>query len=446
MKVFPIDFIRQIIEQTLDEEHQKYPKKYFGGKNQVNLFSFYEQLQKDDEVDRFVKCYRDLTNQENRTGLIMNGVIGAPENPTITNLNLSDIIPLVFTCSFRVKLKDRDMALETMYHIIELLKGRKVDIAEFESGELFKVGTIGNNVLGNITIKSGDYVGGYTSASGSSFYDCLSHWHERSIDFSGAVGDYLYAEYNVVGQTKSTLRTFVCTSTTGTVYGGTFEYMVRNNDYQFVLYSPTGYIENKYQVSISFDSIRCDEPRTLNSEEYCVISMGGSATIVNSDLRLGNELTKLSIKRYLIKAQTDIDLSSSTKYWLEPLEMPSGNSANTQLNQIFNTNKFIPTTHSDSTSPTLQYTFILDRNIDIINEFFKYARYGIQGITGGSTPDYTNAITPNMIFEITEYWSCWGNMDIFSYHAKVIESIDIENTESDVLSITIPFQLQEAGE
>ena len=35
LKNFPIDFVRQIIEQGLLEEHIKNPSKYFGGKNQL---------------------------------------------------------------------------------------------------------------------------------------------------------------------------------------------------------------------------------------------------------------------------------------------------------------------------------------------------------------------------------------------------------------------------
>ena len=93
LRTFPIDFIRQAFEQKLFEEHNK-DLNLFGGKNQVNIFSFYEQLKSQDEVDRFVKNYRDLSEQQNRTGLILNGVIVAPENPTITNLYSSLIIPL----------------------------------------------------------------------------------------------------------------------------------------------------------------------------------------------------------------------------------------------------------------------------------------------------------------------------------------------------------------
>ena len=46
MKTMSIDYVRELIENTLAEEHEKNPN-FFGGKNQVNLFSFYEQLQKD---------------------------------------------------------------------------------------------------------------------------------------------------------------------------------------------------------------------------------------------------------------------------------------------------------------------------------------------------------------------------------------------------------------
>ena len=60
MKAFPIDFVRQVIEQTLLEQHKLNQDLYYGGKDQVNLFSFYEQLQKDSEVDRYVEIYRDL--------------------------------------------------------------------------------------------------------------------------------------------------------------------------------------------------------------------------------------------------------------------------------------------------------------------------------------------------------------------------------------------------
>ena len=155
MQVYPIDFVRQLLVQTLYEMNYDNGGKTFGGSDQVNLFSFYEQLEKQDEVYRFVEIYRDFTNQENRTGLIMNGVVIAPENPTITNLYQELIVPLTFTCSFRVRLGDRDKAQETINQLIRALKGRKFDMGLCENGEIIKVGTIGHGPL-NSNINS-DY-------------------------------------------------------------------------------------------------------------------------------------------------------------------------------------------------------------------------------------------------------------------------------------------------
>ena len=158
-KAFYLDFVRQIIYQTLLEEKIKNPTKYIGGKNEVSLLSFYEQLVQQDDVDRFTEIYKDLIDQQNRTGLIANGVIVSPENPTITNLNQCTIVPLSFTATFRCTLEDRDLVLESLNHAIELLKGRKRDIAEFDNGKLFQVGTFGNNVNGMPLLQSGDFLG-----------------------------------------------------------------------------------------------------------------------------------------------------------------------------------------------------------------------------------------------------------------------------------------------
>ena len=426
-KTFPIDFVRQVIEQTLLEEHNK-NNKYFGGKNQVNLFSFYEQLQKDEQVNRYVNCYRDLVDQQNRTGLIMNGTIIAPENPTITNLYQCLIIPMSFTCSFRVKLGDRDSAIETINHLIETLKGRKCDIAEFDNGELFKVGTIANENIGAPTTQSGDYIGEcddvYTINTDINEYikpDLVS----KGINFVNTDGTWYYMVNYSSGEMIVVKKV-----------DGTWTQVIDQEQNPNILFPPDGEF-TKYKLSLSFDSIRCDEPRNLNADEYCTISFGGSATLVSNGVALGNDLVKVGIKKSLIKADTDITFNNIYQ-WLEPLELPSGNNADTQVNQLLS-NKFITNTHSDNISLSLQYTFVCDRQIDLINQFFKYARYGIQGTVAQS---YSDGITPNIIYETQEIWSSWGEVEVISFKAKIVESIDIENTESDTLSITIPLQIQ----
>ena len=546
MRSFPIDFVRQVIEQTLLEEKIKEPNKYFGGDSQVKLFSFYEQLQKDDEVNRYVEIYRDLTEQQNRTGLIMNGTIIAPENPTITNVNQCLIIPMSFTCNFRVKLKDRDMALDTINNLIGVLKGRKQDVAEFYDGRLFKVGTMGNRINGTPDIENGDFIGWQnspnqtvntafiksliTSITSKGFNNNISenkgycylavigghdyylktvvrqkgevdledvyiediHYdgmeirtvngyvHFQSVDtfsYVPSINDFV-ANIVVEDENHYETKQVVCTvrdeedlsldsdgHIVGTAY---FEFELIESEWDFptiscsvddlysqpqvddykvleddghttdVIFCPSDQNFYRYKLSMSFDSIRCDEPRTLNAEEYCVISFGGSATLVSKEVALGNDLVKVAAKRTKIKANPDITISDNN-WWLEPLELPSGNSADTQVNQLLS-NKFITNTHTDSLTIALQYTFILDKSIGIIKNWFDYARYGKQA--DGTNIAYTNGITPNMIYEITEIWSSWGEVEVNTFKAKIVESIDIENTESDTLTITIPFQVQ----
>lgn len=434
MKSFPIDFVRQVIEQTMLEEHLK-DSTYFGGKDQVNLFSFYEQLQKEDEVDRYVEMYRDLSQQQNRTGLIMNGTIIAPENPTITNLQNCLIIPMAFTCSFRVLLANRDRALDTINHLIEKLKGRKQDIASFEStGELFKVGTLGNYLYygASPAISSGDFIGAFDPDDTINTYlnTEIGKLIAKGLVSTLQIGDYLYYEDLNDGHIGAFRITQVSPSYTG-------EIVLVDNEYGIPLpLTQDSYIQ--YKLSMSFDSIRCDEPYNLNEKEYCTISFGGSATLVSSGVALGNELVQVGIKRLKIVAQTDINISENYN-WLEPLELPSGNNADTMTNQLLS-NKFLSNSHTNGLALSLQYTFIADMNKSFIKELFRYARYGTQA--DGSTIAYTSGFTPNMILEVKEIWSSWGIVEPIVFKAKMIESIDIENTESDTLTITLPLQIQ----
>ena len=68
IRTFPIEFIRQALVQTMFEEKQKNPN-FFGGDNEIQLTSLYEQLKSQGEVDRFTERFRDLTDQQNRMNL-----------------------------------------------------------------------------------------------------------------------------------------------------------------------------------------------------------------------------------------------------------------------------------------------------------------------------------------------------------------------------------------
>ena len=656
LKTFPIEFIRQTFVQKLLEAHNENPN-YYGGNDQVNILSFYEQLKSQEEVDRFVNTFRDLTKQQNRSDLILNGVLVSPENPTITNLYSCLIVPMTWTCSLRTLLANRDQSIDTINNLIYNLKGKKVDIAQLECEdengkkfyEPFVVGTIGQND-GVPQLKNGDYIGEFDDLSkidnkmqellangvridyskpltlyvkdenysklivvkghsvdyiGNNYVEyedfsiTSSHLNgttlninirlilnenylennfllnnalvgfsftQDSVDRTGqgtpnflnsgkyngklalyfnlaydtesseAVSnivvnsvslrtkkfvftkfeeekEYLELEdfnntdvtYDTHGNetTVSCIATFTsaqngyvsipnfrnrCTLNIGVVGENDYDELLKEEaeiDMESLTITELGYIAGtcrysfkvpnsvlpieswiddveeqprlillpyeykeiatpiehvnfeKYKVSFSCEAIRCDEPRNLNENEYCDLTFSGSATLVNESVKLGNDLVKLGLRKKMIKSSPNINITDIC-YWLEPLELPSGNNADTKLNQLLS-NKFIINTHTNALSINMQYTFIIDSSIELINQIWKYARYGKQGT---SSQSYLDGITPNMIYTCKEFWSSWGNTNIEDFLAKIVESIDSENTESDTMTITVPLQVQ----
>ena len=434
---FVIDFVRQALEQTLLEQH-KSNKDFFGGKDQVNIFSLYEQLTKGDDVDRYVENLREITDQQNKTDLILNGVLLAPTNPTITNLYSCTNIPMEWVCSLRCTLKNRDQALETLNNLIEELKGSKVDIAELkcvseEYGTAYKpfvVGTIGHNE-GAPKVKIGDYLG---EIPVEYVGDRLTYFDSIGLydDTETAEGDWYY-----IGRpTRDGYELSV-------VYynGEEWQLLVDDGTHPEIIFPPEHVDFKKYKLSMSCEAIRCDEPYTLNSEEYVKISFGGSATLTDYSVLFGNDLVKVCVQKYGIKLQSgNVVYSNPTKYWLEPLEMPSSNDPNTRINQLVS-NNFKSNTHTDAIALTLQYTFLLDTNIAILDQWFEYGRYGTTNV-GDSVGSSNNAMSPNLIYKVTEYWSYWGNVKKREIKTKISNSIDIEDTESDTMTVSVVMQIQ----
>ena len=434
-KAFYIDFIRQIIEQSLLKEHIRTPR-FVGGANQIGLFSFYEQLVERDEVDRYVEKFNELAHQQNRMSLIANGILSSPENPTITNLNKQLIVPLSYICAFRIALRDRDLMLETINNLISIHKGRKVDIAEFDNGKLFMVGTLGNNVDGVPQVSYGDFIGVKTNTSQTvnafitNRLNTLTNTYGFSTTylFSWSTA-YLYYEES------GKLKVAYYHQVGGTYQWDNIEDDGTNGD---IIFPPSHNSFTKYKVSLSFDALRCDTPSSLNGDEIISISFSGNATITNYKVMLGNDLTKVSISMDKRKEATGTIILNQIEHYLEPLEMPSSNNADSELNKLMS-NHFVANSHTDSLTLSMQYTFILDRSDDLLNALFKYGRYGNQG-------SGTYTITPNVIYKIKELYSEWGDIDINTYYGKIVESIDIENTESDTLTIALPLQIQGAND
>lgn len=435
---FAIDYVRQVIVQTLKQNCIDSNERLIGNENDVSLVSFYEHLATNEEVDRFVRTISDLTKQENRLSLILNGVIASPTSNNIVNLNKYTIIPLEFNVGFRCTLPDRDIALESLYEMVKVLKGRKRDVAVFDNGKVFVVGTIANNSIGSPALKNGDFIGKFVSAAANSQINSIrTNLANMGLTVPTAtLGDYYYFEDFWSGK--------LCVAVYKTVVDEndieSNEWVLTEDDhtsYPHIIFPPEHNSFVKKQVSLSFEAMSVGEPRIINGRDYIDISFGGSATVADYGVRMGNQLTKVGVKRKTLKLpSTDITFSD-TYTWLEPLELPSGGNLNTIPNQLMS-NKFLVNSHTDALTPTNQYTFVID-NSSLLDYWFKMGRYGI---TANITSASVAGVSPNIIYDVVDIWSAWGNVEWINYKGKLYGDIEQENTEGDILTLSISMQVQ----
>lgn len=418
IKTFQIDFIRAIIDHKLSLNDGEV---YFGLANIAN-FSFYEHLERDEEVNRYVERFRQLTDQQNRTLYNGFGIFNTDQSPTITNLYDAFISPFEFTYTLRCKLKDRDKMIATIYNLIENLKGRKVDVAQLDSGKLFVVGTITDRVhVGDFIITPS---GSATLTSKLTTYFNSLHTNYGITIPTWKDNDYLYSE------DSGKLVRYVYSSSAWIVDSTYWEINnLEHNSFE------------KYKVSLSFNDTTTNEPFTLNAEDYVTIVSSGSATLVNASVRLGNDLVRLYIKKNKVILGDNSSHTFSSDYTeLEPLELPSNANANTVMNQL-RSNYFVPNSHTDSVAHTLQYTFVCDLSITLLKQWMLYARYHICDLGSENTIKETS-ITPNIIYNIREQWVSWGEIEFYNVLGKLNEDIDLKNTEADIMTMELSFQLQ----
>lgn len=411
-KTFQLDFIRAIVDYKLSFNDNE---TYFSN-NELKNFSFYEHITTDTAANRYVQTIQDLTKQLNRTQYNGLGVFSINQTPSITNLYDAFISPFEFTYVIRCQLKDRDKMVDTLYHLIDELKGRKVDVAQLDTGVLFPVGTITNEV------KVGDFVGEITLTI--SIDNLLTALGNKGITIpTWENEDYLYAEEN------------------GKLVRFYYNNGVWVKDTTYFIEELEHSSFTKYKVSLSFNDITVNTPYSLDAEEYVSFELGGSATLVNSSVQLGNDLVRVFIKKNKIITGENQEFTFTNDYQeIEPLEIPSNSNANSLPNQL-RSNFFQVNSHTDSLAYTLQYTFVCDFSIDIIKQWFLYARYHICNLSSNNQLTQ-NSMTPNIIYDIKEIWSSWGEVDVRQVLGKLNEDVDIENTEADILTLGLSFQLQ----
>lgn len=400
VKVFQIDFVREAFNWVLNRNSIGHEGTYLTS-NDIQLYSFYEHLVSDDEIDRYVEKYNMLVEQQNRYGVIGFGILSTTDTPSIANLKSIFISPFEWACSIRCTLANRDTVLETIYKLIEKLKGKKVDIAQLDNGKLFCVNTMTNELTNGCFVLDIDNI-------------------PENVENNLESGDLVFTEES---------NKLVAYKYVNGAFAQVNNVVPEHNSFE------------KLKLDFSFDDLKCDEPYDLDATEYVDITFSGSCTLCSQHQMLGNDQVKVLIGKYKTIISDDdeqniyfTDEDDEIVYSeVEPLEMGSGSNANTIASQ-FRSNLFKTNSHTDALSLSIEYTFMVDMSNYIISQWFDYARYGII--------DVNNGISPNIIYSIKEYWCYWGIIKERQFYAKIVNSIDIDNTEADTLTIKVPMQIQ----
>jgi hypothetical protein len=398
MAIYDIDLLRQLFVDKLND-------------NTIFLASFYEQIQDEQQIERYVETIKELLALQNREKSESNykamGIIAQSGNAEIINIKQNYISPLEYQARFDIELTDRDYVLGKLKTLINDLRGRKFDIVALQSGTIktFNAPTI-NTGTGKPNLFSGMFVdtGGNTPTGAT----------------PTAFGDYVRTTYTSNASTTYTLF-FI---SVGRLYSRTFSYVVNltvpvTYTYTWGTSTDLGLIENTYKLSLSFDGIQSQEPYINNGVDRVFLFFGGSATVVESKVSLGNDIVLNTIQ---------VGKNTGTIYTVEPTEIPASLSVSDDTFQTY-ANGYRTQDRNLAIGNKMAYSFIYDNTNALYNDLYTYSRFG------------TNASTyAQQIFTIKEYRYAFGVLTTNTFYAK-LGDVATSNTNGDVMTISVNLKV-----
>ena len=460
MAKYDIDLLRQLFVDKLND-------------NTIFLASFYEQIQDEQQIERYVETIKELLALQNReksesTYKAM-GVISQSGNAEIINIKQNYISPLEYQARFDIELSDRDYVLGKLKTLINDLRGRKFDLALRSTGqiEVFAEPT-GYNDLHTLPIITSKMYIPYTGTNPATAQNFFDHLKTRVVLTQSKVNTdqtiyFTYAnvfystvyKYTLFGtiasditaynatteQGQSTINTISNTTALNGILGSFVSASGRTNRgviriqatdtgiyhyYAINLGTETrttpvnlGTTPELYKLSLSFDGIQSQEPYINNGVDRVFLFFGGSATIVESKVALGNDIVLNTIQ---------VGKNTGTIYTVEPTEIPASLSVSDDTFQTY-ANGYRTQDRNMAVGNKMAYSFIYDTSNALYNGLYEYARFG------------TNASTyAQQIFTVKEYRYSFGVLTINTFYAK-LGDVATSNTNGDVMTISVNLKV-----
>lgn len=395
IKTFEIEFVNKALEKALND-------------NDYKVVSFYEPLNELKDVAFYQALYQDIIEELNETKFKAIGVVATTKSPTITSIKKSFISPFEFGVNLRTKALYRDEVVQKVYEVIDNLKGRKIELVQLIKDEqLVNIVPVGVLLQESEELRNGDFLG--------TFRD-LDHL-EDYLEYRGGINrqfeiieNFWYKPYALIG-----------------VKLYSFD-VIFDNEGDYEMSNLTLVCEHDkcefYKLDLSFDSIRIDNPNTLNKDDFCVIMLGGSATLCSANVMLGNDLVQVGIRKY---KENGVVLENQEYEWIEPLDMPNDYKTDILAYGLLD-NGFKGSEHIQGYSSDISYSFIIDKESQFIYDTYRQTRY-------------LTSTTPNTIYQIMEVWSSFGNIEKNIFIAKMTNGVKVDKGDNDVLSLSIPFSI-----
>jgi hypothetical protein len=402
MAIYDIDLLRALFVDKLNDPS-------------IFLASFYEQIQEPEQIERYVENIKELLALQNREQEVSNykamGIIAQSGNAEILNVKRNYVSPLEYQARFDIQLNDRDYVLGKLKTLINDLRGRKFDVLQLTNGSIvIPLEPTIDPVQGKL-VRTGTNI--FAPSAGQNYNpltattDLINDILNQYFTFFTGTGTTRSANIYIIRDGKLYTRTITRIQTDSTfsyTYGTAVEIAT---------------IEKLFKLSLSFDGIQSQEPYINNGVDRVFLFFGGSATVVESNVTLGNDIVTTTIQ---------VGKNSGTIYEVEPTEIPGSLSVSDDTYQTF-ANGFRTVDRNMAIGNKITYSFIYENNNALFNDLYRYARYG----TGSAT-------YANQVFTVKEYRLSFGNFVTNVFYALLSE-VTTSNTNGDVMTLTLGFKL-----
>jgi hypothetical protein len=414
MAIYDIDLLRALFDDKLND-------------NTIFLASFYEQIQDDQQIERYVETIKELLALQNREKSESNykamGIIAQSGNAEIINIKQNYISPLEYQARFDIELSDRDYVLGKLKTLINDLRGRKFDLIQLANGTT-KV--ITPNIINTTTDKLQIRLGGTSLTTQPNFMTIIGSYDPTSA--TTLWSNDIDAQFHNYPTSNPFANTGIDAGFwfvyNNKLYYRTLRLLSPPSSYSYGTAVEVGTVDGLYKLSLSFDGIQSQEPYINNGVDRVFLFFGGSATVVESKVSLGNDIVLNTIQ---------VGKNTGTIFTVEPTEIPASLSVSDDTFQTY-ANGYRTQDRNLAIGNKMAYSFIYDNTITLYNDLYVYARFGTNAGTA-LVPGYAQ-----QVFTIKEYRYSFGVLTTNTFFAK-LGDVATSNTNGDVMTLSVNFKI-----